>query len=654
MEYKGLYAGRVLHIDLTAGKTWTESLSPKLVEEYIGGWGINYRLAYDLIKPKVDALAPEVPIIIGCGVFNGTLAPGTPKSFATTKDPASYTISTWVGSLSFGGKLKAAGYDHIVITGKAPRPVYLKIIDEDVEICDARELWGKKDLFDTHEWLLNKYGRTASTLCIGPAGENLVKIAIALVDKFSTMGRTLAASMGSKNLKAIVLNGTHEVRLADTKRFMKTANQLIERAMVDRNRDNWRNLGLFFIFPLWENVGYFTRHNARETYPKDELTTLYGPDQYKKLRGQIIGCTSCVTCDKAIIELKDEFPGTLVPISTPLDPPWAFGSRCEVGSMEKAFKCGEIGNRYGIDYMTWTAMFDWVTDLYNRGIITKEDTGGYDLSRRDFDMVCKFLEMTAKRQGFGDILAEGFLGAIEKIGRGSENYALHIKGTEPDFDPRANYGLEVFGAMTNIRPAHDMPVSGLTVAKGRGSAFFTKLVPSMGFTKEAIDRIFTPSSFNLGRFTAHFETWAITLNIFGICFRMPVSSLYNINNVAELYQAASGIERSPYEILDVAERAYHLARAMNVMQGLSRKDDCFPDFVYTQPIKRPDRGTEMPLMDYQNTRCLSKEDVERDLDDYYEERGWTKNGIPGRKVLSKYGLTFVADALEKGGFYTNN
>lgn len=651
MEYKGLYSGRLLYIDLSSGKVRTEPLDPKLVNDYIGGWGINYRLAYDLIKPGVDALAAEVPIVLGCGLLNGTLAPGSSKSLATTKDPASGTISTWVGSLSFGGKLKAAGYDHIVITGKSPKPVYLKIMDDDVEVCDASELWGKKDLLDTHEWLLDKHGRTASTLCIGPAGENLVKIAIALVDKFGTMGRTLAANMGSKNLKAIVVDGTHGVRLAETKRFMNTTNQLIERAMSDRNRDNWRNLGLFFIFPLWENAGYLTRRNSRETWPKDEVTAIYGPEQYKKLRGQLLGCTSCLTCDKAIVELKEEFPGTSVPISTPMDPPWAFGMRCEAGSMEKAYKCGELANRYGIDYMTWTAMFDWATELYEKGVISKEDTGGYDLSQQGFDTICKFLEMTARRQGFGDVLAEGFLGAIKRIGRGSENYAMHMKGTEPDFDPRANYALEAFGAITNVRPAHDMPVTGLTVAKGRDPAFFRRVVPGMGFSKEAMDRVFTPDGFSLGRFLAHFEPWAITLNNFGVCFRMQVASLYNIATVAELYQAATGIARSPQEILEAAERAYNLARAMNALQGLSRKDDCLPDFVYERPIKRPDRGTELPLMNYQGTKRLTREDIERDLDEYYAERGWTENGIPGKEALRKLGLDFVAKALDEGGFY---
>ncbi|HEX77388.1 MAG TPA: hypothetical protein G4O03_03125 [Dehalococcoidia bacterium] len=651
MEYKGLYMGRVLHVDLTAAKTWTKPLDPKLVADFIGGWGIDNRLAYDYVRFGADPLAPEQPIIIGCGVFNGTVAPGSSKSFATTVCPASGTVSTWVGSLTFGARLRAAGYDHMVITGRAPKPVYLKLRDDDVEICDAGELWGQKDTLDTHEWLLDKHGRAASTLCIGPAGENRVKIAIALVDKFGTMGRTMAANLGSKNLKAIVVDGSHDVRLADAKRFMRTANQLMERAMTDRNRDNWRNLALYFVFPLWENAGYFTRHNARETWPRDEVIERFGQEQYKKLRGRLLGCTSCLTCDKAIIQLKEEFPGTGVPFSTPLDPPWAFGLRCEAGSIEKAYKCGELANRYGIDMMTWSAIFDWATDLYHRGILTREDTGGFDLSRRDFGMVCRLLEMTAKREGFGDVLAQGFLGAIERIGRGSENHALHIKGTEFDFDPRANYALETFGAMTNVRPCHDMPVTGLTVAKGRDPAFFARVVPGMGFSKEAMERIFTPDGFDLGRFLAHFETWGITLNIFGLCFRMQVAALYNINTVAELYVAATGIEKSPQDILDAAERAYNLARAMNALRGFSRKDDRLPDFVFTQPIKRPDRGTELSLMNYQGTKVLTKEDVDRDLDSYYEERGWTRNGIPGKEVLARYGLGFAAEALERGGLY---
>jgi aldehyde:ferredoxin oxidoreductase len=247
------------------------------------------------------------------------------------------------------------------------------------------------------------------------------------------------------------------------------------------------------------------------------------------------------------------------------------------------------------------------------------------------------LELTAARQGFGALLAEGFDGLIERFGHEEESY--QIKGTEPDFDARACLGVEVFGSVVNPRGAHDMPVGGLTVAKGRKPEFFEKVVSNVGYVPEdAWNRVFQPEGFDVARLTAYYENWATVLNCLGVCFRMQNSSLYNVNVAAELYSAGTGIEKRPHEFLKDAERAYNLYKVVNVREGFDRKDDRFPERWF-EPLKMADRDEDMVLQDYFGNKKLAREDIEKLLDGYYEEKGWdVEKGIPTKAKLAELEL----------------
>lgn len=231
------YSGNILLVNLTNNEIRKQKLDTDLAQQFLGGWGINYRLLYDYLKPHTDPFSPDNPIIIGTGVLSGTLAPASSKCTITMKLPIptnelenKFIVATAVGGTRrFGAMLKNAGYDHVIITGRAVKPVYLKIIDDDIEICDAKDLWGKKDVYETTAVLAYRHrGKTgeAGTWVIGKAGENLVLASIALVDGIGSMGRWGAASvLGSKNLKAIVTLGTKGIKIADPKRFMRLIEQ---------------------------------------------------------------------------------------------------------------------------------------------------------------------------------------------------------------------------------------------------------------------------------------------------------------------------------------------------------------------------------------------------------------------------------------------
>jgi len=642
------FGGNILFVNLTTGEIKKEPLDKELAEKYIGGWGFCQKLMYDYMPVGKEPLAPENPIVISPGTLTGTLSPSTSKVVFISKDPASSTISSWFGSLHFGAKLKWAGYDGVVITGKAPKPVYLRIMDDEVEIADAGDLWGKKDLIETTEIIKERLGQEYSVAAIGPAGENLVKISIMLIDGGTTCGRTMGCSMGSKNLKAIAVNGTKGQKVADIKRFMATVDRLVTRAMSDPNRNNWKNLGLYFIWPLWINAGYLTRKNYTETAPKEEMLQVYGAEEYLKYKAGIYGCPGCLAPDKCVVEIKEgPFKGMRAAFSTTFDPAFGFATRLAIGSLDKTLKLGDMADRLGIDYMTFPSMVGWLIDLYERGIITKEDTGGLEL-KEGFETPKVLMEQTVKKEGLGAILAEGFILGPKKLGRGSEKYAHHIKGTEPDFDARASLGVEVFSSLVNVRPSRDLPVGGLTIAKGRKPEFFQKVLPSVGYLPEdKIEKFLTAEGFDVARVTAHYEYFAMMLDMLGICFRMPSSSLYNVKTCTELYSAATGIEKTPKEFLKDAERAFNLSRFMNAREGYTRKDDRFPD-KWFEPLKRPDMGIELELMDYFGTKKVNREDSEQMLTDYYDEHGWdVKTGNPTKEKLIELGLDKAAAELDK-------
>lgn len=639
------YGRRVLRVDLTTQKIGLENLPAGLVEDFLGGWGVQIKLAYDLIKPRTPALNPEIPIIISPGVLTGTLCPGTPKVFMTTKCPISNTISTSVGSLHFGFRLKWAGWDHLIITGRAQNPAYLKIIDDQVEICDAEKIWGK-DLFEATDWLKDKYGYDCSVLAIGPAGENLVKIAIALIDKGSTCGRSFGAVMGSKNLKAIITKGSKGIEVAKAKEFSQIVDRLVQRGMQDPMREKWKKYALHSVLPFWLEAGYIPTKNYTETVENEKFLSLYGPEAYLKVYKRTYGCPSCLAPDKAVLQAGNEDSGEpLAPFSTPMVPMSCFGARTDVGSIEKAIKCGDIATRYGIDILTFTSLLGFMVDLYSKGIISINDTDGMEV-RDDFETVVKILALVTQRKGIGNFLAEGFPNTIATIGRDCEKYAMLIKGTDVDFDARVSLGLESFTAVTNPRPSNDLPIGGLTVAQGRKPEFFAKVVSKIGYVpKETMERIFTSSGFDLPRLAVYYENWASVLNIMGICFRMQVSSLYDVDSCALLYSAVTGEEKTPKEILEAGERAFNVYKAANVREGYSRKEDRFPERWF-EPLRRPDKGIELVMKDYFGTKVITKEDGEKMLDAYYEERGWNvEKGVPTGTKLKELKLADVANDL---------
>ncbi len=646
MDYFG-YAGKELYIDLTDGVIEEKPLNLDMAVKFIGGMGIQQRLLYDLLKPGTDPYSPENPIIIGSGPLTGTGAPGSPRVMGTTKYPETGAIGSAGGAMRFGFMLKFAGYDHIIITGKASKPVYIKIVNDDVEICDATHLWGK-DIVETTENLWDVYG-DCGVIAMGQAGEHLGKLAQAACDLGSSLGRGgLAGIMGSKNLKALVASGTGSIKIADAERFKKARETLFEGAKRYAYHGDIVRYG---IMQSWANYRVQFGYTKNRTLVPDLkiIDKGIGFEAYKKLGKTAFGCPSCFIADKEIVEMRSgRFKGLKWSTAAYLNAA-ILSTRLDLKDSGEAVKFGEVTDRLGIDQLGFSDLLDFIFTLHEQGTIGSSDVGGLPLKRGDIDVVLTWLEKTANREGFGNVIADSWQGLMKAFGEDLiKNSTAVIKGREGIWEPRiSGLGTNEFAQLTYPRgPNAESGGSGL-YALNQPIETVRRHAQRMGMSKEAIDRSFdSPLKINIGRFVTSSEHWLALFNSLGICNRHVNNRFYHIDIIAELYSAATGIDLSPQELIKYSERVWNLFKMINVREGFSKKDD-EPPGVWFQPMVTHE-GKELYMMDYYKTRRLTREDVEQWLRDYYDERGWNiETGIPTKEKLLELGLEEMVPSLQK-------
>ena len=604
MDKLGGYAGNILVVDLSTGTISKVPLSEELVQKFLGGAGINARLAYDRIKPRAEPFSPENALIFGVGPLVGTLAPGACKSNITSKSPSSgYLATSGSGHL---GMLKYAGYDHVVITGKADRPVYLKIGD-DVEIRDASGVWGK-DTWEATDAIWHDVGRHFAVLSIGPAGENLVRDASVIANKYSAFARTgVGAVMGSKNLKAIAAYGSHGIAVADGKRFMNLANDISRQIASLPFVPNLRKYGTLVSLGPMAKTGSVLYKNFRQAAGEEFLQTF----DLKKFEQRIDhGTRSCLSCPvgcKHYIHWKEgEYAGLSLSLS------------CAAVATFSAVNCGVMGwpqvlwfaqmcNRLGMDEMSISGLIAMAVELYERGIINQSDTGGLVLDW-DTKTVHRLVHDIAYRQGFGDVLANGLIGASQQIGRGAGNFAIHFKGLSPGGDPR-NLSTPIFSLLTNAT-GHSSHIN--TTLYGITRERLVKYSRRLGMTVGDMERILTgPGGYNTARLTKWAEDYSFVLECLGMC-QMDWFQRFDISAWADLYSAATGMEIDAAGLLRAAGRGRDMRKAFNIREGATRKDDRMPKRFLTEGVKIGD-GMRPPLDEGYVNGLITE---------YYEERGW--------------------------------
>jgi aldehyde:ferredoxin oxidoreductase len=602
-------------------------------------------MLFDMLKPHIDPLSPENALVFGTGPLTGTLTTASGKCTLNTKytmpaDRAGtkYFVSTSTfGGPRFGAMMKNAGYDQIAITGRASKPSYLKVTDEDVEICDAGDLWGK-DVYETGRILRSRHrGKTGNcgTWVVGRAGENQVRPSLAWTDDWCNAGRFAAAIGGAKNLKAVVTLGSKGIEIADSKRLLN---------LIDRKHREILD-------------------NPEHLAPLAGVAKLVGgnPLLLESMVG-LRGCGPMCAC-KPIQEAKEgPYKGTWFGATYP-GFPLELQSVFQLRDFGEAVKFVSECNRHGLCVVTMMNMIPFVMRLHELGFLSKTDMGGLEPRLGDLEFLLALVEKVLRKEDIGAVMAEGWYPLCERVGMDlstdPEIGFAHCKGVDLIEDARF-WGGDT-GRGTGFSPA--VGLAGVVHPKTKQTISATYWSNSelsfdhvkrdaerMGLTKEEMDRVFTKESFDTGRLEKYGGEAEATYNLLGICsctHHWEYDPTRDMPWLSEVYSAVTGVDISPRELLRAGERAYNLEKLINVREGFTREDDRIPQ-AYLGNIETPLEAPEGDryLADWFGKR-VTREDLEEMLDHYYEERGWDiEKGVPTKKKLVELGLEEYSGVIE--------
>jgi aldehyde:ferredoxin oxidoreductase len=619
------YAGKILRVDLTSGKISTEPLSEKIAREYIGGIGLGIRLLMDNSKPGTDPFDPDNPIIYLTGPLSGTLGPTGGNSYAVvSKSPATGGIGNAESHGFFGPDLKRAGYDAVIITGKAPALSYLWIDDDKVEIRNAEHLQYKTVNETDHmirEELGDFYIRVSA---IGEAGERLSRIAAIINDEFRAIGRTgMGGIMGSKNLKAVAVRGTNDVNVANFDGFKEFIKMIYER-MKGPATKKYKTLGTpENVLVLNSLYALATRNFSNSQFEgADKVSGEWLNEHYVK---KIVGCATCgMRCDHIAVVPEGPYKGSTSRLE--FECLWSMGPLCGIDRLDAIIEAMRIVNEYGMDGISIGVVVAFAMDCYEHGVITKEQTDGIDLRFGNAEALIQIIHKIGKREGWlGNALAEGVAKAAEIIGGDAYKYANHIKGLElPGYDLRTlktaalGFSVSFRGACHLRNGAYSPDVKGkvnrFKIEPGRG-----KLIVPDGHVYNVIDSL--------------------------IVCKFSRGTYYDgLKDLANYYTLATGIPMTAEELDKAGERIENLARLFNIREGKgTREYDTLPWKIKNTPV--PEEGPAKGVV-------VSDEEHQLGLDEYYAARGWTSDGVPTVEKLNELGLsdyTYIVKDKIAGG-----
>ena len=618
------YAGKILKVDLSTGNIAIEEPPESFYRRHLGGNGfVGYYLLREMPK-GADPLGPDNLLIFAGGTITGIPVAGAGRSCVGGKSPLTGAYGEADVGGFFGAELKLAGYDAVVIRGKAKKPVYLWIHDGEAELRPAEHLWGTTTL-ECQTKIQEELGDSRVRLAmIGPGGEKLVRTACVINDLRHAAGRTgMGAVMGSKNLKAVAARGHGAVALADQEGLRELSRWM---------RDHWKekawglhdtgtdggliDLSEFGALPTrnfqdgrFEGASKITGATMRDTILKDRE-----------------GCYACPVRCKRVVEVHDQ--------DYDVDPIYggpeyetvaSFGSNCGVDDLRAIAKAHEICNAYSLDTISTGMMVSFAMECYEAGILTKEDTGGLDLRFGNAEAMVELTRMIGEREGLGDILAEGPKGAIAKIGKGCEQYMIHVKGQPfPMHECRTRHGQALGYAVSPTGADHvhnywDGGQAHEPLDEGLQSLGIYEAVPQTELNSHKV------RAYNV------VTNWTWLSNHLGACLFIP----WTRDQTVQLVRTITGWQTNVYELLKVAERGVTMARAFNLREGLTRADDILPLRMNT-----PHKSGTL------NEKPVDPEVLDEHVSMFYSMMGWDpETGVPTRGKLQELDIEWVADYL---------
>lgn len=606
----GGYVGRILRIDLSHGKVKYENTPIEWMKAFIGGEGFAARLLYTELERGIDPLSPENKILFLTGPLVGTMAPSSGRYVVAFKSPLTGIWGVGHAGGHWGPELKYAGFDAVIIEGRAENPSYIWISDGEAEIRDAKQLWGRS-VPETEEIIREETDREAKIVSIGQAGENLVKISNLISENYRGAGRGGAGAVfGSKNLKAVAVRGTMPIEVADPEKFYEAS--LKARRMIDENETckGLHKYGTAVLVNVINEHGIFPTRNF-QTGVFQLAEEISGENLEKTY---LVGRRACAFCPIGCGRYSVVPSGRY---ATSGEGPeyesiWALGAQCGVGDLDAIIKANYLCNVYGLDPISVGSTIGCAMEAYERGYITDRDTGGLKLTFGNSEALVTMVEKIAKRDGFGNLLAEGSRIFSERIGH--PELSMSVKGLElPAYDPRGAKGHGLAYATNNRGGCH---LRAYMIA----SEILRTLNPMDRFSEDEGKVEFLKT---LQDVTAVFNSLVICIF---------TSFAIGLSEVAPMLSAATGFEFTEKDLLKIGDRIYTLQRIFNVREGVKSKDDHLPKRLESVPMPEgPAKGHTVP--------------IDRMLPLYYKVRGWDEDGKPKAEKIEELGLKEIVGKI---------
>ncbi len=624
------WMGKILKVDLSSGKIETEP-TESYVDKYLGGRGIGVRLIYDNLKPGTDALDPGNPLIFSMGPLTGTAVPSSGRTDVTALSP----LSNLRAKSNFGGywgpEAKYAGFDHIVITGKAERPSYLWIKDGLVEIRSAEHLWGK-DTFETQTLIQEELGDPEiKVICIGPAGERLVRFASIITEVAASASRTgTGAVMGSKNLKAVAVRGSGSVAVAKPQELADFAIAINQEMREHPAGKELGNYGVVRFISMMYSLSFFPVGYFEEVHWEEIIDNYGGPAFVEQFQIKNVGCFNCPVRCKNFISVPE-----LGKAFVTCDPWSSFTGAIWNLDMQVFWEAYLSARKLGLDPAELSACIGLLMELYHEGIITEKETDGLPMERGGREAILTTIRKIGYREGYGDLLAEGQTAFASQIGPEAVEKLDVVKGLAPHpYEFRAYRGSALMQAVGHR--GDPLPLRGSLIEFEWHNApeWFQEVAKEQFGSEDAAIPLSYKGKAMSAIISEHNDRVVDSL---GVCTWPYSLFIYQtIEVAAKFFNLVTGKDWSREHLLQIAERIRNLERMFDVRQGLTRSRDDLPKKFFEIPLSKGK---------YEGA-VLDREKFEQMKDEYYERRGWDKaTGIPTREKLVELGLEDVADEV---------
>ena len=609
------YAGKIGWVDLTEGTTRIDDLDEDMARKYIGGKAMGAYLLLRHLPTKTPPYDPANILIFITGPLSGTNFPAAARSAVITRSPMTGTfLDSYCGGF-FGPHLKRAGIDALVITGKAQKPVYILVDSGKITLEKADQVWGLST-FDTEAHLVKEHrkekGERISVASIGPAGEKMVRFANIVNDRRCYGRGGAGAVMGSKNLKAVVLRGNQRPGMTDEAAFKDVAGRSRRKTAahpLTGKEGHFPKVGTMMTLDLTNETGTLPTRNWQEN--TSEHAEVINADAFikhiirpKSCYACPIGCSRETTATQSGVEYKTEGPE--------YETMYAFGPNCEIKEPEVVIAADKLCTDYGLDTISCGVVVGFAMECFEAGLLSSEETGSSDLAFGNGDALIDLIHLIGKREGLGQILAEGVKRASEKI-NGSSEFAMHVKGLElPGYDPRGMKGQALTYAVSDRGGCHL-----------RSNTLRTEIIGK----PRAYDRyVYDEKAEMIRELQLNYATYnCLIACVFG-------TFALGGEDYAEALSAIMDWPVTAQEIRLIGEKALNLTRLFNIREGFTRQDDTLPQRLFSQPATRgPSKG-----------QVVDKAAFEMMLDEYYQCMGWDNNGVPTEDKLKELGLEKIA------------